>query len=78
MKHILLLAFVAQLAVAAAAETKLQITTFAGTGEKGDGPDGDPLACKMDRLHGVFVDADGAVFIGDTNTQRVRVIRQAK
>jgi hypothetical protein len=47
----------------------------AGTGEAGDGPDGDPLACKMDRLHGIFVDADGAIFVGDTNTHRVRVIR---
>ena len=32
----------------------------AGTGAKGDGPDGDALACKMDRPHGIFVDADGA------------------
>jgi DNA-binding beta-propeller fold protein YncE len=47
----------------------------AGTGEPGDGPDGDPLACKMNRPHGIFVDADGAVFIGDTSTHRVRVIR---
>ncbi|MBI5821900.1 MAG: beta-propeller fold lactonase family protein [Verrucomicrobia bacterium] len=47
----------------------------AGTGEKGDGPDGDPLACKMNRLHGIFVDTDGSVFVGDTSTHRVRVIR---
>jgi streptogramin lyase len=55
-----------------------KLELVAGTGEKGDGPDGDPLACKMDRLHGIFVDADGAVFIGDTNTHRVRVVRKAK
>lgn len=49
---------------------------IAGTGEKGDGPDGDPLKCKMARLHGIFVDADGSVFIGDSETHRVRVLRR--
>ncbi|MEQ1891089.1 MAG: hypothetical protein ABL998_00990, partial [Planctomycetota bacterium] len=49
---------------------------IAGTGEKGDGPDGDPLGCKMARLHGIFVDADGAVYIGDSETHRVRVLRK--
>lgn len=48
----------------------------AGTGEKGDGPDGDPLKCKMARLHGIFVDADGSVFIGDSEAHRVRVLRR--
>lgn len=48
---------------------------IAGTGEKGDGPDGDPLKCKMARLHGIFVDKDGAVFIGDSEAHRVRVLR---
>jgi streptogramin lyase len=48
---------------------------IAGTGRPGDGPEGDSLACKMNRLHGIFVDADGAIFIGDTSTHRVRVIR---
>lgn len=49
---------------------------IAGTGEKGDGPDGDPLKCAMNRLHGIFVDTDGAVFIGDSEAHRVRVLRQ--
>ncbi len=49
---------------------------MAGTGEKGDGPDGDPLQCKMARLHGIFVDADGSVFIGDSEAHRVRVLRR--
>ena len=35
---------------------------------------GDPLACALSRPHGIFVDADGAVFIGDTDSCRVRVI----
>src|SRR5437870_8803661 len=30
------------------------ISTVAGTGERGDGPDGDPLACKLARPHGVL------------------------
>ena len=47
-----------------------------GTGEKGDGPDGDPLHCKLARPHGIFVDADGAVFIGDSEAHRVRVLRR--
>ena len=49
---------------------------IAGTGEKGDGPDGDPLKCEMARLHGIFVDADGSIFIGDSETHRVRVLRK--
>ena len=52
-----------------------KLLLMAGTGEKGDGPDGDPLNCKMARLHGIFVDKDGAVYIGDSETHRVRVLR---
>ena len=48
---------------------------IAGTGERGDGPDGDPLRCKMARPHGVFVDADGSILVGDSEAQRVRVVR---
>ena len=47
---------------------------IAGSGEKGDGPEGDPLKCKMARLHGVFVDKDGTLYIGDSEAHRVRVI----
>lgn len=46
-----------------------------GTGEKGDGPDGDPLKCQLARLHGLWVDKDGSIFMGDSETHRVRVIR---
>ena len=48
---------------------------IAGTGTPGDGPEGDPLKCKLARLHGIFVDKDGAIFIGDSEAHRVRVIR---
>lgn len=53
-----------------------RLLLMAGTGEKGDGPDGDPLQCKMARLHGIYVDADGSVFIGDSEAHRVRVMRR--
>lgn len=51
---------------------------IAGTGEPGDGPEGDPFQCRMRRPHGVFVDKDGAILIGDTETHRVRVIRAGR
>ncbi|MDA2930168.1 hypothetical protein MYX84_09510 [Acidobacteria bacterium AH-259-O06] len=54
---------------------KNTIELIAGTGERGDGPEGDPLACKMARPHGIFVDADGSIFVGDSEAHRVRVIR---
>ncbi len=52
----------------------------AGTGAKSDaqgsGCDaGRPLQCKMARPHGVFVDTDGAIYVGDSETHRVLVIR---
>ncbi len=47
------------------------ITTVAGTGERGDGPDGDPLACRMARPHGVC--RHGSVlYISDSENNRVR------
>lgn len=47
---------------------------IAGTGKKGDGPESDPLGCKMGRPHGVFVDGDGKIYVGDSEAHRVRVI----
>ena len=52
------------------------VELIAGTGTKGNGPDGDPLKCQMGRPHGVFVDTDGSVFIGDSESHRVRVLRR--
>ena len=54
------------------------IELVAGTGQKGNGGDGDPLACALARPHGVFVDADGAVYIGDSESHKVRVLRRKK
>jgi sugar lactone lactonase YvrE len=43
-----------------------------GDGQRGDGPDGDPLKCRTARPHGVFVDRSGNVYIGDSEAHRVR------
>jgi streptogramin lyase len=48
---------------------------IAGTGEKGDGPEPDPLKCKLARPHGVFVDKDGTLYIGDSEAHRVRAVK---
>ncbi|MFN9039220.1 MAG: hypothetical protein ACK5YO_23180 [Planctomyces sp.] len=51
--------------------------TVVGDGQKGDGPDGAPGQCRMDRLHGVYVSPDGVLYIGDSNNHRVRALRLA-
>ncbi len=51
------------------------VEVVVGTGKKGDGPDGDPLKCELARPHGVFVDRDGTMYIGDTEDHRVRKLR---
>jgi len=50
------------------------ITTVLGTGRRGDGPDGDPLRCALARPHGVLVDARGALYVGDSEAHRIRVV----
>ncbi len=47
------------------------ISTVIGTGERGDGPVGDPLKCKLARPHGIFIDHSG-IFIGDSENHRIR------
>jgi streptogramin lyase len=51
------------------------VEAVAGTGEIGDGPDGEPSTCKLSRPHGVFVDGAGVLYIGDSENHRIRVIR---
>ena len=51
------------------------IQTVAGTGTRGDGPDGDPLACRLSRPHGIFAGPDGVIYIGDSEAHRIRVVR---
>ncbi len=48
------------------------VAVAAGTGERGDGPDGDPLKCRLSRPHGIFAAPDGTVYIADSESNRVR------
>lgn len=54
------------------------IETLVGDGQEGDGPDGDPRKCRLNRPHGVYVDGSGNAYIGDSNNHRVRMYRTAK
>jgi len=49
------------------------VSTVAGTGMRGDGPDGDPLGCALARPHGVCVH-DGILYIGDSENHRIRAL----
>lgn len=51
------------------------ISTVAGTGKRGDGPDGDPRHCSMNRPHGVFVDTKGVLYIADSESNRIRILK---
>jgi len=57
---------------------KQTLELIAGTGDRGDGPEGDPKSCKMSRPHGVFAASDGAIYVGDSEAHRVRVIRRER
>ena len=50
------------------------ITTTLGTGRRGDGPEPEPLQCGLARPHGVFVDADGVLYVADSEANRIRVV----
>jgi sugar lactone lactonase YvrE len=52
------------------------ISTVAGAGDRGDGPDGDPLKCKLARPHGVCAGRRGAIFIADSENHRIRMLRE--
>jgi sugar lactone lactonase YvrE len=49
------------------------VTTVAGTGRRGDGPDGDALACALARPHGLNAHGN-QLFIGDAENHRIRVL----
>lgn len=48
------------------------VDTLIGDGKAGDGPDGDPKKCRLNRPHGVFIDKAGAVYVGDSSNNKVR------
>jgi streptogramin lyase len=51
------------------------ITTVLGTGQRGDGPETSPLACKLSRPHGVLVDAAGTLYVSDSEAHRIRALQ---
>jgi streptogramin lyase len=52
-----------------------RIEWIAGTGQRGDGPDGAALKCGLNRPHGIFVDSAGIIYVGDSENHKIRVIR---
>ena len=49
------------------------IDVVVGNGERFDGQDRDPLKCGLARPHGVYVEQDGSVIIGDSENHKIRV-----
>ena len=49
------------------------VTPVAGTGMRGDGPEGDPLKCALSRPHGVHVSGN-LLLIGDAENNRIRAL----
>jgi sugar lactone lactonase YvrE len=52
------------------------ITTVLGTGQRGDGPEPDPLGCRLSRPHGLFA-APGRLYVSDSEAHRIRVLSPA-
>ena len=50
------------------------ITTVLGAGVRGDGPESDPLQCKLSRPHGLFAAPDGTLYVTDSEAHRIRVL----
>ena len=52
------------------------ITTAVGTGQRGDGPVGDPRKCALNRPHSVFL-RKGVLYIADSENHRIRTLSPA-
>jgi len=50
------------------------ISTVLGDGERGDGPETDPLRCRMARPHGVFFASGVGLYVGDSEVHRIRLL----
>ena len=50
------------------------IGTALGTGQRGDGPEPEPARCALARPHGVFLDARGVLYVGDSEAHRIRMV----
>lgn len=53
------------------------IQTVLGTGQRGDGPEPEPLRCALARPHGVLVDDSGILYVGDSEAHRIRMVCRA-
>ena len=51
------------------------ITTILGTGERGDGPETDPMKCRLSRPHGLTVDPGGVLYVTDSEAHRIRTVK---
>lgn len=51
------------------------IETVMGDGNRGDGPDGVPAKCRLNRPHGVYVRSTGELYIGDSSNNKVRKLK---
>jgi DNA-binding beta-propeller fold protein YncE len=52
------------------------ITTAVGTGQRGDGPDGDPRKCALSRPHGVYL-RNHVLYIADSENHKIRTLTPA-
>lgn len=52
------------------------ISTVLGDGNRGDGPENDPLRCRLARPHGVFANEAGGLYVGDSEAHRIRLLEQ--
>lgn len=50
------------------------ISTVLGTGERGDGPETNPLSCKLSRPHAILF-VSGELFVADSEADRIRILR---
>jgi sugar lactone lactonase YvrE len=50
------------------------IATVLGSGMRGDGPETDPLNCKLNRPHGVLF-TNGVLYVSDSEAHRIRVLQ---
>jgi hypothetical protein len=50
------------------------ISSVLGSGEKGDGPEPDPLMCKLNRPHAVLF-GNGVLYVADSEAHRIRVLQ---
>lgn len=52
------------------------ISTVLGNGERGDGPETDPLGCRTNRPHGIFYAAGQGLYVGDSEAHRIRLLTE--